>query len=156
MLKIVRFIINKQYLTQLKRVPCIFRLLTQHSTIILYSRIPSNIYIYVRVCRVQICRVAQGRAKVFAYFFPLHKTSPQIIQFYYEIENKKRFSIYSVLFHQWIIKNLQTALKTHIAALISRWKIYYYSIEKKLFWGEHAVITLKQQFLCIVLCFLCI
>ena len=25
----------------------------------------------------------------------------------------------------------------------SRWKIYYYSIEKKLFMGEHKVITLK-------------
>ena len=60
----------------------------------------------------------RGELKSLPISFHYTETSPQIIQFYYEIENKKRFSVYSVLFLQWIIKNLQTALKTHIAALI--------------------------------------
>ena len=45
------------------------------------------------------------------------ETSPQITHFYYEIGNKDSFSIYSGFFHQWIIKNLQTALKTIIVEL---------------------------------------
>ena len=36
---------------------------------------------------------------------------------------------------------------------ISHWKIYYYSMEINLFWGEHKVITLKQQILGINLCY---
>ena len=48
------------------------------------------------------------------------ETSPRITQFYYEIGNKDHFPIYSGFFHQWITKELQIALKTHIAALMGR------------------------------------
>ena len=44
------------------------------------------------------------------------ETSPQIKQFYYEIGNKDCCPIHFVLFHQWIIKNLQIAFKIPIAA----------------------------------------
>ena len=37
-----------------------------------------------------------------------------------------------------------------ILHVLAQWKIYYYSIEIKIFWGKHKVITLKQQFLGII------
>ena len=36
---------------------------------------------------------------------------------------------------------------------LSHWKIYYYSMEINFFFHEHKVMTWKQQFLAMILCF---
>ena len=67
----------------------------------------------------------RGELKSLPISFHYTETSPKITQFYHEIGNKNHFLIYSVLFHQWIIKNLQTALKTPIAALIFLFHLHF-------------------------------
>ena len=70
---------------------------------------------------------------------------------YYKIYTMGQWGKFLVIIIWFTGTVWQTVLKFN-ETWVSQWKIYYYSIEINFLGGEHKVMTLKQQFLGIILC----